>query len=109
MQDSGQAVSASFIAVAEGPGPRFAGAPAAKEVTMSLLIDTGQWMISTPGTPGEVTQHFIPPRSKTESYALSYAYVAPCSGHPLCIPASEKYRRGIPACAACMRYVVGRS
>jgi len=63
--------------------------------------DTGRWMISVPGTPGQVTQHFIPPRSATRSYASSYAYVAPCGARPLCIPADANCRRGIPLCPAC--------
>lgn len=72
---------------------------------MSVRFDTGQWMISTPGTPGPggQVQHFIPPRSETRPYALTYAYVAPCSDHPLCIPADDRYRRGIPLCPACAR------
>jgi hypothetical protein len=70
---------------------------------MIALTDTGRWMISTPGTPGGVTQHFIPPLSATRPYALSHAYVAPCDGHPLCIPADSKYRRGIPVCEVCSR------
>lgn len=70
---------------------------------MSLLVDTGRWMISTPGTPGGVVQHFIPPLSATRPYALSHAYVAPCSGHPLCIPADAKYRDGIPLCPDCRK------
>lgn len=70
---------------------------------MSVLIDTGRWMISTPGTPGGVTQHFIPPNTATRPYALSNAYVAPCSDHPLCIPADARYREGIPRCPACSR------
>lgn len=75
---------------------------------MSVFVDTGQWMISTPGTPGEVTQHFIPPRAETRPYALSHAYVAPCSNHPLCIPADKRYRQGIPVCPACARLTAVR-
>lgn len=70
---------------------------------MSVHIDTGTWMISTPGTPGGVTQHFIPPSADTRTYALSHAYVAPCASRPLCIPASEQYRKGIPRCSACSK------
>jgi hypothetical protein len=75
---------------------------------MSLRIDTGQWMISTPGTPGPVLQHFIPPHADTRPYALTEAYVAPCIGHPLCIPASRQYREGIPCCPACGRLPAAR-
>lgn len=68
---------------------------------MSVYVDTGRWMISVPGTPGQVTQHFIPPLTATRPYASSHAYVAPCGAHPLCIPADASYREGIPLCPAC--------
>ena len=68
---------------------------------MSVYVDTGRWMISVPGTPGQVTQHFIPPNTATRPYALSHAYVAPCGAHPLCIPADAKYRRDVPICPTC--------
>lgn len=75
---------------------------------MSVHVDTGQWMICVPGTPGQVTQHFIPPNAQTRTYALSHAYVAPCATRALCIPASEKYRDGIPRCPLCERLPLTR-
>ncbi len=73
---------------------------------MSVLVTkspvtTGEWMISTPGTPGSTLQHLIQPGAETRPYALTYAYVAPCVGHPLCIPADARYRSGIPQCSQC--------
>lgn len=71
---------------------------------MSVRIDTGQWMISVPGTPFGLAQHFIPPKAATRPYASSYAYVAPCTSAALCIPATPQYRNGIPLCPACAKF-----
>jgi hypothetical protein len=75
---------------------------------MSVHVTTGQWMVSTPGTPGAPTQHFIPPTADTRAYALSHAYVAPCATRALCIPASAEYRNGIPYCPLCERLPLTR-
>lgn len=70
---------------------------------MTVRFDIGQWMVTVPGTPFGLVQHFIPPKASTRAYALSHAYVAPCSGSPLCIPADRNYRQGIPLCEFCSK------
>lgn len=75
---------------------------------MSVRVDTGEWMVCVPGTPGALVQHFIPPTAQTRTYALSHAYVAPCATRALCVPASEAYRDGIPLCPLCERLPLTR-
>ncbi|WP_460441345.1 hypothetical protein [Amycolatopsis stemonae] len=58
-------------------------------------------MVTAPGS-GQQLQHYVPPGAKTSRYIDGYAYVAPCTGHPLCIPADARYRSGMPFCPACV-------